>query len=86
MKLKVDIPSIGRASDDVIFGAYVRVAEDDDGMNDIDWLMSQEVAEESPDVPIIDDLDDSGDDGPIERFGFSTRPGWSSWKTAAASS
>jgi hypothetical protein len=74
VKMKVDIPSIGRASDDAIFGAYVRVEEDDDGMNDIDWLMSQDIAEDLPEVPIIDDLDDSGDDGPIELVRFLDSP------------
>lgn len=74
VKLKVDIPSIGPASDDAIFGAHVSAAEDDDGMDDIDWLMSQEVAEELPEVPIIDDLDDSGDDGPIEEVRFLDPP------------
>jgi hypothetical protein len=74
VKMKVDIPSIGRASDDAIFGAYVSAAEDDDGMNDIDWLMSQEIAEDLPEAPIIDDLDDSGDDGPIEMVRFLAPP------------
>lgn len=70
VELSLDIPSIGRASADVIFGAYVLVAEDDDGMDNFDWLMSEEVAEESPEVPIVDDVDDSGDAGPIEGIRF----------------
>ncbi len=72
--LTVDIPSIGPATKDVIFGAYARVGEDDDGMDNIDWLMSQEVAEELPEVAVIDDLDDSGDEGPIEIVRFLDPP------------
>ena len=70
VELSLDIPSIGRASADAIFGAYVRVADDDDDMDNLDWLMSEEVAEESPEVPIVDDVDDSGDAGPMESVRF----------------
>jgi hypothetical protein len=74
VELALHLPSIGRARKDAIFGAYIRVQEDDNGMDDIDWLMSQEVAEELPEIPVIDDLDDSGDEGPIEMVRFLGRP------------
>jgi hypothetical protein len=74
IELSVDIPSIGPASKDAIFGAYVHVGEDDDGVDNVDWLMSQDVADEMPDVPIVDDLDDSGPDAPIELVRFLAPP------------
>jgi len=74
VNLSVNIPSIGRARDDTIFGAYVRVQEDNDGMDNTDWLMSREVAEELPEVPVIDDLDDTGDGGPMEVVRFIDPP------------
>jgi hypothetical protein len=74
VELSLVVPSIGRASADAIFGAYVRVQEDDDWMDNFDWLMSRGVADEQPEVPIIDDLDDSGDEGPIEAVRFLDPP------------
>jgi hypothetical protein len=74
VELILDIPAIGRAQSDAIFGAYVRVQEDDNGMDNVDWLMPSEVSEALPVVPIIDDLDDSGDEGPMEIVRFLDPP------------
>jgi hypothetical protein len=86
VKLSLNLPSNGRPSDDVIYGAYISGKGDDDWVNNIDWQMRKEVANERPDVRIIDDVDECGDDrlaefpercngkGPIEAVQFLEPP------------
>jgi hypothetical protein len=66
VKLSLNLPSNGRPSNDVIYGAYISGKEDDDWVNNVDWQMQQEVANERPDVRIIDDVDECGDDRLVE--------------------
>lgn len=66
VKLSLDLPSSDRPSNDVIYGAYISGKEDDDWMNNIDWQMRKEVANERPDVRIIDDVDKCRGDRLVE--------------------
>ena len=55
-EFRVRIPAKGRPEPDVIIGAFARVG-DLSAMNDEDWLMTGDAAEERPDVPEVTDLD-----------------------------